>query len=160
MTIAVGGQLPDMKLHAVTNGEVAELQTASLFAGKTVALFGVPGAFTGTCQMKHVPSYLGNAAALRAKGVDRIVCLAVNDKDVMKAWQKHTGAEADIVFLADGNGAFTKAIGLDADYSPNGMGLRSRRFSMVVKDGVVKSLNLEEPGKFDKSSAETLLTQL
>ena len=159
MPIAIGAQMPDVKLTIVESGEVREVAAPAFFAGKTVALFAVPGAFTGTCQMKHLPSFLNHADEFKAKGAE-IVCLAVNDKDVMKAWSKATNADGKITFIADGSGFFTKALGLEGDYSQFGMGLRSRRFSMLIKDGVLKELNVEEPGKFEKSSGEVMLQAL
>lgn len=159
MPIACGAQMPDVKLTIVENGEVREAAAPAFFAGRTIALFAVPGAFTGTCSTKHLPSFLNHADEFKAKGAE-IVCLSVNDKDVMKAWGKATNAEGKITFIADGSGIFTKALGLEGDYSQFGMGMRSRRFSMLIKDGVLKELNLEEPGKFEKSSGEVLLQAL
>ena len=131
-----------------------------LFKGKTVALFALPGAFTPTCSAKHVPGFKAHAAEIKAKGVDTIACLSVNDVFVMKAWGENQGVGDDILMLADGNGDFTKAVGLEMDGSKFGMGLRSQRYSVVVKDGVVTELNVEHGGEFKVSSAEYLLAQL
>jgi peroxiredoxin len=128
--------------------------------GRTVALFAVPGAFTPTCSAKHLPGFIEKADELAGKGVDEIVCVSVNDPFVMGAWGKSTGADGKITMLADGNGDFAKALGLTMDGSRFGMGLRSQRFSMLVKDGKVTELNVEEPGAFKVSSAEHLLSQL
>ena len=159
MPIAIGDHVPDVKLTVVESGEFRETSTAAYFAGKTVALFAVPGAFTGTCSTKHLPSFLEHADAFKAKGAE-IACLAVNDKDVLKAWSKATGSDGKITFLADGNADFAKALGLETDSSRFGMGIRSRRFSLLVADGVVKEFNLDEPGKFGNSSGEVLLRAL
>ncbi len=134
--------------------------TEELTKGKTVALFAVPGAFTPTCSAKHLPGFKAHAADLKAKGVDAIACVSVNDVFVMNAWGKDQGVGDDIVMLADGNGAFTKAVGLELDGSRFGMGPRSQRYSMVVKDGVVKELNVEEGPEFRVSAADYMLAQL
>jgi peroxiredoxin len=135
--------------------------TGEVFKGKKVVLFAVPGAFTPTCHKNHLPGFLQNAEAIKAKGVDAIAVTAVNDGFVMDAWKKATGAEGKIEFLADGNGEFAKAIDMTLDGSGNGLGLRSKRYSMLVEDGVVKKLNIEEaPGKAETSGAEALLKQL
>jgi peroxiredoxin len=131
-----------------------------LTQGKKVVFFGLPGAFTPTCSAKHVPSYLANYDKLKAKGVDEIVCLSVNDAFVMGAWAKNQDVPADLMMLADGNGAFTKALGLEMDASAFGMGLRSRRFALYAEDGVVKKLAVEAPGEFKVSSAEAVLAAL
>jgi peroxiredoxin len=131
-----------------------------VFGGKTVALFAVPGAFTPTCSARHLPSFRERAGELKAKGVDLIACTAVNDHFVMGAWAKDQGVSDDIVMLADGSGEFARALGLDADFSKFGMGPRSKRYSMLVKDGVVRELNVEEGGEYKVSSAEHLLGQL
>jgi peroxiredoxin len=158
--IKAGERLPDIEFTIPTSEGTKKARTAEVFAGKTVALFAVPGAFTPTCSAKHLPSFKEKAGELRAKGVDAIACTSVNDLYVMKAWAKDTGVENDIVMLADGSGEFAKAIGLDADFSKFGMGLRSKRYSMIVKDGVVDKLNLEEAGEYKVSSAEHMLGQL
>ena len=159
MTIAVGDRLPDVKLVKTTAEGPEQVQSADYFAGKTVALFAVPGAFTPTCSAKHLPGFVEKADELRAKGVDEIVATSVNDAFVMGAWQKSAGSE-DITMLADGNGDFAKAAGLDADFTGFGMGHRSQRYSMLVEDGVVKQINVEEPGDFKVSSAEHMLGQM
>lgn len=158
--IKAGERLPDIEFTIPTSEGTKKARTAEVFAGKTVALFAVPGAFTPTCSAKHLPSFKEKAAELRAKGVDAIACTSVNDLYVMKAWAKDQGVENEIVMLADGSGEFAKAIGLDADFSKFGMGLRSKRYSMIVKDGVVDKLNLEEAGEYKVSSAEYMLGQL
>jgi glutaredoxin/glutathione-dependent peroxiredoxin len=159
--IAVGSKLPDVTFKVVTDKGPTDMKTAEIFGGKTVALFAVPGAFTPTCHAKHVPSYVANAAALKAKGVDTIACTSVNDVHVLGEWSKATGSAGKITMLADGGAAFVKAIGLDIDLSAHGMGIRSRRYAMLVKDGVVTALNIEDaPGKMEKSSAEELLKAL
>ncbi|WP_152045002.1 peroxiredoxin [Aureimonas psammosilenae] len=161
MTIAIGEPIPQATLKTPTEDGTREIATTEVFAGRKVVLFGVPGAFTPTCSQNHLPGFLDHNDEIRAKGVDEIAVLAVNDHHVMKAWQKATGAEGRILFLADGNGDFTKALGLDVDLAVAGLGTRSRRFSMIVEDGVVKLLNVEEkPGLPDKSSAETILAAL
>jgi peroxiredoxin len=158
--IKVGEKLPDTQFNVPTSEGMKQMRTADVFGGKTVALFAVPGAFTPTCSARHLPSFRENAAALKAKGVDTIACTAVNDHFVMGAWAKDQGVVDDILMLADGSGDFAKAVGLDADFSKFGMGPRSKRYSMIVKDGVVQSLNVEEAGDYKVSSAEHMLGQL
>ena len=158
--IAVGARLPDVSFKVMTDKGPADMKTADIFGGKTVALFAVPGAFTPTCHAKHVPSYVANHDALKAKGVDTIACTAVNDIFVLNEWSKSTGSQGKITMLADGAGAFAKAIGTELDLSAAGLGVRSRRYAMLVKDGVVTAFNLEEGGKYEKSSAEDLLKSL
>jgi glutaredoxin/glutathione-dependent peroxiredoxin len=160
MTISKGDKLPDVKFGVMTADGPSQMGTADVFAGKTVALFAVPGAFTPTCSAKHLPGFVEKADALRAKGVDTIACVSVNDVFVMNAWGKDQGVGSDIAMLADGNGDFAKSTGLTMDGSGFGMGTRSQRFSMLVKDGVVEILNTEEPGDFRTSSAEYMLEQL
>lgn len=161
MPIAVGDRLPDATFKIRTPDGLKDVTVKELTAGKKVVLFAVPGAFTPTCHAKHVPSFLGKLDAFKAKGVDTVACVAVNDAFVLDAWAKQTGAEGKILFLADGNATFTKAIGLDFDGSGVGFGTRSKRYSMYVEDGVVKALNVEDaPGVMDRSSAETLLAQI
>jgi glutaredoxin/glutathione-dependent peroxiredoxin len=160
MTIKVGDKIPAATFMTWKDGAPAPITTDELFSGKTVAFFAVPGAFTPTCSAKHVPGYKQHAAELRAKGVDTIACVSVNDVFVMKAWGADQGAGDDIIMLADGNGAFTKAVGLDMDASGFGMGHRSQRYSIVAKDGVVTELNVESGGEFKVSSAEYMLAQL
>ena len=159
MTIAVGDRLPDIKLVKATPDGPEQVQSGDYFAGKTVALFAVPGAFTPTCSAKHLPGYVEKADELKAKGVDEIVATSVNDAFVLGAWKKAEASD-DITMLADGNGDFAKATGLDADFAGFGMGTRSQRYSMLVEDGVVKQLNVEEPGDFKVSSAEHMLGQM
>ena len=157
MTISVGDRLPNTKFVKATADGPDQIESESFFAGRKVALFAVPGAFTPTCSAKHLPGFVEKEAALKAKGVDEIACTSVNDAFVMDAWGKSAGA-GDITLLADGNGDFAKALGLDADASKFGMGLRSRRYAMLVDDGVVKQLHVDEPGEYRVSSAEHLLS--
>ena len=159
MTIAVGDKLPDVKLVKATEQGPEAVQSADYFAGKRVALFSVPGAFTPTCSAKHLPSFVDKAADLKANGIDEIVGTAVNDPFVMSAWNKATGSD-QITMLADGNGQFAEALGLTMDGSAFGLGKRGQRFSMVVNDGTVEQLNVEGPGEFKVSSAEYMLEQL
>src|SRR5262245_18680458 len=160
MAIKVGDRLPETKFRVMTAEGPAWKSTGEIFKGKKVALFAVPGAFTGTCHKMHVPSILQNADALKAKGVNTIAVTAVNDVFVMDAWRKAAAAEK-LEFLADGNGEFAKAIDLTFDGSGNGLGIRSRRYSMLVEDGVVKKLNIEEaPGKVEISGGDALLKQI
>ena len=159
MTISVGDKLPDVTLVKVTENGPEKVQSTDYFAGKKVALFSVPGAFTPTCSAKHLPSFVEKANELKAKGVDEIACTAVNDAFVMGAWNKADGS-SDITMLSDGNADFANAIGLTMDGSGFGLGTRGQRFSMVVNDGVVEHLNVEEPGAFQVSSAEHMLGQL
>jgi peroxiredoxin len=160
MTIKAGDRLPDAKFTVMTADGPAPKTTADIFAGKTVALFAVPGAFTPTCSAKHLPGFVQQAADLKAKGVDAIACVSVNDVFVMNAWGKDQGVGDDVIMLADGNGDFTKAIGLELDGSKFGMGPRSQRYSMIVKDGVVQTLNVETGGEFRVSAADYMLEQL
>ena len=161
MTIAVGQSLPNVTLTLVTADGPKPVQTKDYFAGKTVILFGLPGAFTPTCHKNHLPGFIANEQAFRAKGVDAIAMTAVNDPFVLSAWSEATGAQGRIHFLADGSAVFAKALGLDLDLTERGMGVRSKRYSMLVKDGVVKELNIEpEAGKADMSGAERILGQI
>ncbi len=159
MTISVGDKLPDVKLVKATQDGPEAVQSADYFAGKRVALFSVPGAFTPTCSAKHLPGYVDKAADLKAKGIDEVACTAVNDPFVMKAWGAASGSD-DVTMLADGNADFAKAVGLTMDGSGFGLGTRGQRFSMIVNDGVVEQLNVEAPGDFKVSSAEHMLEQL
>jgi peroxiredoxin len=159
MTIAKGDRIPDVALVKATEAGPEKVQSADYFAGKKVALFSVPGAFTPTCSAKHLPGFVENAAALKARGVDEIVGTAVNDAFVMGAWNKAAGSP-DITMLADGNGDFAEALGLTMDGSGFGMGKRGQRYSMIVNDGVVEEINVEAPGDFKVSSAEHMLGQL
>lgn len=161
MTITIGEKLPNATLKTRTEDGPTNITTSEIFDGKKVVLFAVPGAFTPTCSMNHLPGYLELNDELRAKGVDTIAVVAVNDVFVMNAWSKANEADGKILFLADGNAEFTKAVGLDADLAVAGLGIRSKRYSMLVEDGVVKSLNVEDsPGQADKSTAGAMLEQL
>lgn len=161
MTIQVGDKLPEATFRIMTADGPGARTTAEIFAGKTVVLFAVPGAFTPTCHKNHMPGFVTHAEAIKAKGVDAIYATSTNDVFVLDAWQKASGAEGKVGILADGSGDFAKAIGLSVDLSAAGLGLRSRRYAMVVKDGVVTALNVEEtPGKAEASSADALLAQL
>ena len=159
MTISIGDKLPDMTLTKVTADGPEPVDTADYFKGRKVALFAVPGAFTPTCSARHLPGFVEKDAALKAKGIDEIVCTSVNDPFVMGAWAKSANA-GNVTMLADGNADFASAVGLTMDGSKFGMGTRSQRYSMVVNDGVVEALNVEGPGEFRVSSADYLLEQL
>ncbi|MDQ2893225.1 MAG: peroxiredoxin [Pseudomonadota bacterium] len=159
MTINVGDKLPSATLAKVTADGPDNVSTDEFFAGRTVALFAVPGAFTPTCSAKHLPGYVDRNDDLKAKGVDEIACVSVNDAFVMGAWAKSADA-GNVTMLADGNGDFAEAIGLTMDGSKFGLGQRSQRYSMLVEDGVVKQLNVEAPGEFKVSSAEHLLSEM
>ncbi len=159
MTINVGDQIPSVKLKMMTKDGIKDITTDELFKGK-VAAFGLPGAFTPTCSAKHLPGYIQHAEALKGKGVDKIVCLSVNDAFVMDAWGKQQGAGEKVMMIADGSGDLTRALGLELDLTANGMGKRMKRFSMVVQDGTVKAINVEKPGAFEISNAETILGQV
>jgi glutaredoxin/glutathione-dependent peroxiredoxin len=167
MTIKIGDKLPEGTLSEFIETETEgcalgpnTFNVQDLTKGKKIAIFGLPGAFTPTCSAKHVPGYVANADALKAKGVDEIWCISVNDAFVMGAWGRDQKSTGIVRMMADGNAAFSKALGLDADFSKFGMGTRSQRYSMLVEDGVVKQLNVEQGGKFEVSNAETLLGQL
>ena len=160
MTIKVGDKVPDATFTVFGAEGPGPLTSAELFGGKKVALFAVPGAFTPTCSAKHLPGFKIHAGELKAKGVDTIACVSVNDVFVMKAWGENQGVGDDVLMLADGNGDFTKAIGLELDAGRFGMGQRSQRYSMIVDDGVVSELNVEQGGEFKVSSAEYMLAQL
>lgn len=159
MTISVGDKLPGVRLVKATDSGPEAVQSGDYFSGKRVALFSVPGAFTPTCSAKHLPGFVEKAADLKAKGIDEIVCTAVNDAFVLKAWNDDAG-HPDVTMLADGNAEFVGALGLTLDGSGFGMGTRGQRFSMVVNDGVIEQLNIEAPGDFNVSSAEHMLGQL
>jgi peroxiredoxin (alkyl hydroperoxide reductase subunit C) len=160
MTIKVGDKIPSATLYRMGANGPEAVTTDELCAGKKVILFGVPGAFTPTCSAQHVPGFLQNADALKAKGVDTIACVAVNDAFVMGAWGKDQGCDSKIEMLGDGSAELTKKMGIELDLGPRGLGLRSRRFSMLLDDGVVKQLNLEEGGALETSGAETILGQI
>ena len=160
MTIKVGETIPSMKLMQGTPEGPKEVSTDEIFKGKKVVMFAVPGAFTPTCSAKHLPGFVQNVAAIKAKGVDNIVCLAVNDAFVLAAWAKDQGVDGRIIMLADGAGQFTKALGLELDLMTRGMGVRSQRFAMIVDNGKVTHLAVEPPGGFDVSRAESVLANL
>ena len=160
MTIKVGDKIPSATLMQMKDGGPKPVSTDELFKGRKVALFALPGAFTPTCSAKHLPGYVQNAGALKAKGIDAIACLSVNDAFVMGAWGDQQGAGDKVMMLADGNGDFTRALGLEMDASKFGMGKRSQRYSMIVEDGVVKALNVEAPGAFEVSSADHMMALL
>ncbi|MBV5271625.1 MAG: peroxiredoxin [Afipia sp.] len=161
MTIKVGDKLPAAQFRVMTADGVQVKTTDDIFKGKKVALFAVPGAYTGTCHKMHMPSIFLNAYALKDKGIDTIAVVSVNDAFVMSAWKRDTDQRDEAIFLADGNADFTKAIGLEMDASGNGLGIRSKRYSMLVDDGAVKLLNLEAvPSKVEVSGGDTLLSQL
>lgn len=158
MSIKVGDTLPDVDIRAVGNG-IEQVQTGPLFAGRKVVLFAVPGAFTPTCSNRHLPGYVQQFAQFRERGVD-VMCLAVNDAYVMQAWAASQHVPPELLMLADGNGNFTKALGLELDGSSYGMGLRARRFALYADNGVVKQLHVEAPGEFRVSTAEAMLEQI
>jgi glutaredoxin/glutathione-dependent peroxiredoxin len=167
MTIKIGDRLPEGSLSEFVEVESEgcsigpnTFNVGELTKGKKIAIFGLPGAYTPTCSAQHVPGYVKHADALKAKGIDEIWCISVNDAFVMGAWGRDQKATGIVRMMADGNAAFSKALGLDADFSKFGMGTRSQRYSMLVEDGIVKQLNVEQPGKFEVSNAETLLGQL
>ena len=161
MSISVGDKLPEANFTVMTNDGPSGMSTSDVFAGKKVAAFAVPGAFTPTCHLKHLPGFLDHLNDFKDHGVDTIACIAVNDIFVLDAWAKNTGAEGKFLFLADGNGDFTKAIGLDFDASAVGLGMRSKRYAMLADDGVVKVLNIEDaPASAIISSADELLKSL
>jgi peroxiredoxin len=160
MTIKVGDKIPQATFKYLTPEGPKEITTGELFGGKKVALFAVPGAFTPTCSQRHLPGYVDKAAALKAKGVDTIACVSVNDAFVMGAWGKDQKTEGKVMMLADGSGDFARAIDLELDATRAGLGKRSQRYSMLVDDGVVKALHVEQAGKFEVSDAETMLKNL
>jgi peroxiredoxin len=161
MAIAPGSKLPNAKFKTMTESGPADVEAEELFKGKKVALFAVPGAFTPTCHARHLPGFLHNLESFKSKGVDVVACTAVNDIFVLDAWGRASGAEGKITFLADGNGDFAKAIGLDMDGTPIGFGIRSKRYAMLIDDGVVKALHIEpQAGVLQESSAERLLEDL
>jgi peroxiredoxin len=160
MAVKVGDRVPNATFKVMGADGPQDLNTDELFGGKTVALFSVPGAFTPTCSAKHLPGFVQNAAALKAKGIDTIACTAANDVFVMSAWGKDQNTGDNVTMLADGSAAFAKALGLELDLTGRGMGLRAQRYSMVVRDGVIDKLNVEEGGAYEVSSAEHMLSQL
>ena len=160
MSISVGERLPKTTLVKATPDGPQPVDSEEYFRGRRVALFSVPGAFTPTCSARHLPGFVEKADDIRAKGVDEIACTAVNDAFVLQAWAQDAGAEEKVTMLGDGNGDFVRQIGLEMDGSKYGMGQRGQRFSMVVNDGVVEQLNVEEPGSFNVSSADYLAERL
>ena len=160
MTIQTGDKVPPATLMQFKDGAPRPVKTDELFAGKKVIIFALPGAFTPTCSAKHLPGFIQNADEMKNHGVDAIACVSVNDAFVMGAWGNAQGAGEKVMMLADGNADFTKALGLEMDASKYGMGTRSQRYAMIVEDGVVKQLNVEEPGGYSVSSAEHVLKQL
>ena len=159
MSIQQGDRLPEATLHTMRDGRPTAVTTSELFSGKKVVMFAVPGAFTPTCSEAHLPGYVVQADAIKAKGIDDIICVAVNDAFVMGAWGKAGNADA-LTMVGDGNGDFTKAIGLEMDGSGFGLGTRSQRYAMVIEDGVVNTLAIEAGGQLDVSSAESILKNL
>ena len=159
MAIKAGDKLPDVKLKEMGDGGPKEVSVGELTKGKKIVLFAVPGAFTPTCSLKHLPGFVEKAGDLKKKGVQEIVCVSVNDAFVMGAWGREQGAKGKVRMMADGSGLYTKALGLELDLVARGLGVRSTRYSMLVDNGVVKALNVEEGGKFEVSSAEKLLEQ-
>ena len=160
MAIKAGDRMPAGVLKTMSAEGPKDVATEELFKGKKVVLFSVPGAFTPTCDAKHLPGYVEKASAIKAKGVDTVACMAVNDVFVMNAWGKASGVADKVMMLADGNGEYTKALGLELDARGFGMGLRGQRFALVIEDGVVKHANIEAPGQFKVSAAEHVLGQL
>jgi glutaredoxin/glutathione-dependent peroxiredoxin len=160
MTIKTGDKMPEGVFTIPGPDGPQKLTTEQLFAGKKVVLFSVPGAFTPTCDARHLPGFVQHAAGFKAKGVDTVACMAVNDVFVMKAWSKASAVEGAVLMLADGNGDYAKALGLELDATGFGMGMRGKRFAIVVKDGVAQSVLVEGPGEFKVSSAEHVLSQL
>jgi glutaredoxin/glutathione-dependent peroxiredoxin len=160
MAIEVGERMPQGTLKTMTKDGPKDVSTRELFAGKRVVLFAVPGAFTPTCDAKHLPGFVQQAGALKGKGIDTVACMSVNDVFVMSAWGKHANVGESVLMLADGNGEYSKALGLTMDASRFGMGTRSQRFAIVVDDGVVKKIHVEQPGEFKVSSAEHVLQNL
>lgn len=160
MTIKAGDGIPSVKIMQATAEGPKEVDTAALFAGRTVVLFGVPGAFTPTCSAKHLPGFVTHAAALKAKGVDTVACMAVNDVFVMGAWAKDQGITDQVTMLADGSADLTRAMGLEFDLTARGLGVRCQRFALVAKDGKVTHVAIEAPGAFEVSKAEAILAAL
>ena len=160
MAIQVGDQIPDLELQTAGSGGIQKVKTSELFAGKKSVLFAVPGAFTPTCSIKHLPGFIDKADEIAAKGVDQIVCVAVNDPFVMDAWAKDRGAGDKVLMLSDGSGAFTKAVGLEMDATSFGMGIRSQRYAAIVEDGTITALHVEKPMAIEVSTAEAILNAL
>jgi len=160
MAIETGDKLPEVTLKHASSDGIQDITTSELCAGKKVVLFAVPGAFTPLCSAQHLPGYIAKAAEIKAKGVDTVACVSVNDAFVMGAWGKDRGAGDDVMMLADGSGDFARAIGLELDGSKFGMGTRLQRFAAIVEDGVVTTLNVEQPMKFEVSDADSILAAL
>ncbi len=160
MTIKVGDKVPAVTFRTMTADGPKELTSDEVFGGRKVALFAVPGAFTPTCSVKHLPGYVQQADAIKAKGANTVACVSVNDAFVMGAWGADQGTGDKVLMLADGSAEFATAVGLEMDVTARGLGIRSQRYSMVVEDGVVTALNVEEPGKFEVSDADTMLSQV
>jgi len=160
MAIRVGDSVPDVTLAVMGHRGPEQVSTGDLFKGKKVVAFAVPGAFTPTCSAQHLPGFVANADAIRAKGVDSIMCLSVNDVFVMDAWGKDQDVGETVAMVADGSGALAGALGLELDLTARGLGVRSQRYSMIIDDGVVSALNVDEGGAFEVSSAERILEQL
>jgi glutaredoxin/glutathione-dependent peroxiredoxin len=160
VTIRVGDRMPQGSFAVMGSEGPSSVSTDELFSGKKVVLFAVPGAFTPTCSIKHLPGFVELAPAMREKGIDTIACLSVNDVFVMSAWGKASNVDDSILMLADGSADYTRALGLELDSSAFGMGIRSQRFAMIIEDGIVTHLNIDAPGQFDISSAQTILEQL
>jgi len=160
MTIQVGDKLPSIDVQFKRDGDVKTVNTDELFGGKKVVLFALPGAFTPTCSAAHLPGYVVRADEFFASGVDRVICLSVNDAHVMQAWGEDQNVDDRVMMIADGNADFTRAVGLEVDLSGGGMGLRSQRYAMVINDGVLELLNVEAPREFKVSDAETVLASL
>ena len=160
MTISIGDRVPEATLKKMGANGPEEISTLDLFAGKKVVLFAVPGAFTPTCSMKHLPGFVEHAEEIKAKGVDMVACMSVNDAFVMHAWGKDRQVGDNVVMLADGSAELAKALGLELDLTGTGLGVRSKRFAMIVDDGVITTLNVEEAGVFEVSSAESVLAAL
>lgn len=160
MPIQIGEKIPDVTLRTVAAGREREVSTGELFRGRRAVLFAVPGAFTPTCSDYHLPGFVEGADAIKAKGIELIACVAVNDHYVMEAWGKAREVGDKILMLADGNGDFARAMGLDQDSSRFGLGTRSRRYAALIEDGVLKALHVDQPGRFEVSSAEKILEEL
>ena len=161
MPIKVGDQVPDVKIKTMADGKMQDVSTGELFKGKKAVLFAVPGAFTPTCSMQHLPGFIANARKIKDKGVELIACTSVNDAFVMDAWSKAQGAAGnEVMMLADGNADFARAMGLEMDGKGIGFGTRSQRYAAVIENGVIKALNVEKPMKFECSSADAILDEL